>query len=402
MKSGIRPVLLAASVLLASCKGSDASALMMQLMAPPPQVSVSSGDWTSVQIADGARVFVEGRFNGEASHLMIDSGAAMTTVDRAFAERIGLKPGMSIPVSGSGGQGQANLAGGVTLEVGGLKLERMTVLITDLSAINARIGRPIEVILGREAFERAIVDLDTPNSRVAFRQREGFQPPEGATRIPLVRSGGGQRSIAISIEGRPEIEAHFDFGNGAALFLRPAYWRENAMLEGRRSSMTMSGGVGGINQVPIATLNTVTVGGITLREVPATFYSVAAEDGTAANIGFGILGRFRLITDYAGDALYLFPDAAAAAAPFRKDRSGVLVAPAGERQRVLMIAPGSPAATGGVWAVGDEIVAVDGAPLAPNAAASPNYRWGARPAGTTVTLTLADGSTRQVVLADYF
>ena len=132
MKSGIRPVLLAASVLLASCKGSDASALMMQLMAPPPQVSVSSGDWTPVQIADGARVFVEGRFNGEASHLMIDSGAAMTTVDRAFAERLGLKPGMSIPVSGSGGQGQANLAGGVTLEVGGLKLERMTVLITDL------------------------------------------------------------------------------------------------------------------------------------------------------------------------------------------------------------------------------------------------------------------------------
>ena len=54
------------------------------------------------------------------------------------------------------------------------------------------------------------------------------------------------------------------------------------------------------------------------------------------------------------------------------------------------------------WKVGDEIVAVDGVPFGPNVGASPLNRWTMGPAGETRTLTLADGASRKLTLADYF
>jgi C-terminal processing protease CtpA/Prc len=68
---------------------------------------------------------------------------------------------------------------------------------------------------------------------------------------------------------------------------------------------------------------------------------------------------------------------------------------------VLLVAPGSPAAETG-WKQGDEITAIDGQKIGPAYSGSPLSRWARGPAGSEVTLTLADGSTRKLTLADYF
>jgi hypothetical protein len=89
------------------------------------------------------------------------------------------------------------------------------------------------------------------------------------------------------------------------------------------------------------------------------------------------------------------------AQPFVKDRSGLAGLPSVDRLKVLFVAPGSPAEKGG-WKEGAEVIAVDGHKIDAKYSGSELSHWSKQPPGTVVTLTLADGKTRQLILADYY
>ncbi|AEI64928.1 aspartyl protease family protein [Corallococcus macrosporus] len=351
------------------------------------------------------RVYIPARVNGQQTQVLLDSGAEMTVVDLAYARELGLKTQGQLAAVGSGGQAQAQLAAGVDIVLGNLRLTGLTVAVIDLAEVARLIGHPLPVILGKEAFNQLVVDVDFPNRRVAFHEASRFKAPPRTVRLPLVESAGGQRAVEISIEGRPPIPVLFDVGNGGALSLFPAYWEQAGLLTGRRSSKTLSGAVGGLRERDVATLKNIQLAGITLKDVPTVFddagKSVSSSDRLLGNLGLAVLGRFRMMTDYATDTLMLVPDDRALRRPFRKDRSGLIALPAEGRLVVKLVAPGSPAASSD-WKVGDEIIAVDGEPIGPGYGGTELSRWRYRAAGQTVVLTLKDGSKRRLTLRDYY
>jgi hypothetical protein len=351
------------------------------------------------------RVYIQARVNGRETQVLLDSGAEMTVVDTAYARELGLKAQGQLAAVGSGGQSQAQLASGVDITVGHLRLSGLTVAIIDLAEVALRIGHPLPVILGKEAFNPLVVDVDFPNRKVAFHEARSFKAPPRAVRLPLVESVDGQREVQISIEGRPPIPVLFDVGNGGALSLYPAYWRQAGLLEGRPRSKTLSGAVGGFRESDVATLKSVRLAGATLRDVPTVFddagNSGSRSDRLLGNLGLGVLGRFRMITDYASDTLLLVPDARALRQPFRKDRAGLVTRASEGRLEVLLVAPGSPAAAAG-WKAGEAIVAIDGQKIGPGFEGTELARWRFRPAGQKVALTLQDGSERRLTLKDYY
>jgi hypothetical protein len=279
------------------------------------------------------------------------------------------------------------------------------VAVIDLAQVARQLGHPLPVVLGKEAFNELVVDVDFPHRQVAFHERAGFRAPKGAVRVPLRESTGGMREVRISVEGRPPIPVLFDVGNGGALSLYSSYWDKEGLLKGRRSTKTLSGAVGGVRERDLAVLKTVRLAGVTLRDVPTVFDgvddSVSSSARQLGNLGLQVLGRFRMITDYARDAMFLVPDARAVAKPFPKDRSGLRVQPHEDRLEVLMVAPGSPAAAAG-WRKGEHIVAIDGQPIRPDFSRSELSRWRFGPAGKSVALRLADGTQRTLTLQDYF
>ncbi|MCP3167749.1 aspartyl protease family protein [Myxococcus qinghaiensis] len=351
------------------------------------------------------RVYIPAKVNGQATQVLLDSGAAMTVVDAAYARELGLKTQGQVAAVGSGGQAQAQFAGGVDITLGELRLTGLTVAVIDLAEVARQIGHPLPVILGKEAFNQLVVDVDFPHRRIAFHEPSHFKAPPRAVRVPLVESAGGQRAVQLSIEGRPAIPVLFDVGNGGALSLFPAYWQQAGLLQGRRGSKTLSGAVGGLRERDVATLKSIQFAGVTLRDVPTVFddagNSISTSDRLSGNLGLAVLGRFRMITDYATDTLMLVPDARALRQPFRKDRSGLIALPTEGRLVVKLVAPGSPAATTG-WKVDEEIIAIDGKPIGPDYASTELARWRYRPAGQTVVLTLKDGSKRRLTLRDYY
>ncbi|QSQ17107.1 retropepsin-like aspartic protease [Myxococcus landrumensis] len=351
------------------------------------------------------RVYIPAQVNGRATPVLLDSGAAMTVVDAAYARELGLKVQGQIAAVGSGGQAQAQFASGVDITLGDLRLTGLTVVVIDLAEVARQIGHPLPVILGKEAFNQLVVDVDFPNRRIAFHESASFKAPPRAVRLPLVESAGGQRAVQLSIEGRPAVPVLFDVGNGGALSLFPAYWQQADLLKGRRSSKTLSGAVGGLRERDVAILKSIEFAGVTLRNVPTVFddagNSISTSDRLAGNVGLAVLARFRMITDYATDTLMLVPDARALRQPFRRDRSGLIAIPSEGRLVVKMVAPGSPAAATG-WTQGDEIVAVDGKAIAPDYSSTNLAQWRYRAAGQTVVLTLKDGSKRRLTLSDYY
>lgn len=376
----------------------------------PPQLEArvrldgESTGWIDFHLHAGNRVYIPALVNGHATEALLDSGAEMVVLDRAFADQLGIRGAGDLPAVGTGGVSSAQIARGVTLQIGALTLNEISVAILDLSEIAAAIGRPLPVILGKDAFNELIVDVDFPHQRIAFHRPDAFVAQEGAVEVALNEASGGLRSVPVSIEGRPEVPFDFDIGNGGAILIFPGYAEAENLPGDRPSSTVMSGAVGGVREARIARLGSVRFAGVELADVPAVFPpagpSAVDSDRTAGNLGIGVLGRFRLITDYPGDRLWLVPDAEAVAAEFPRDRLGMTLRRVGDEVRVIRVAPGSPAEAAG-WTAGETIAAIDGVAAADlDAEALRAVVTGA--AGGTVRFEMADGQVRSLTRRDYF
>ena len=353
----------------------------------------------------GNRIVIPAAVNGVATPVMLDSGAEVTVLDKAYAEKLGIKPDGLVAALGTGGRDVAELASGVTLTLGEVELKDVTVALMDLSPIAAGIGRPLPAILGKEVLNVLTVQLDFAGKTITFHDPARYQAPAGAVAVP-VSNVGGLHAIPVSIEGAAPVLMHFDLGNGSPMLVYPNYWKPQAMLARRPASKTLSGGVGagGPRTRTIATVKTIAIGGVEVRDIPAVFgdedNSVFNIGHTSGNVGMPVLSRFGLTTDYARNRLLLTPRPDALAAPFVKDRAGALVRPAEGGLAIALVAPGSPAEAAGLKA-GQLITALDGRPASELGVAGYTALRTAK-AGGVLTLTLQDGAQVPLTLKDYY
>lgn len=348
----------------------------------------------------GTRIFLEGRINGQPARMMLDSGASSTVINRSFARRIGLGQAQAVPIQGVGGSQQGGIASGVTVQAGSLTVADATVLMLDLDVIAGHIGRPIDVVLGMEAFRSGIVDIDFPGRRIDFRPADDFTPPAGAVAVP-VDMADRRHTIPISVNGGPPMRADIDLGNGSALVLARSAW-EGSAIGNLRYAEASAGGVGGMVPTRMTTIPTVTVAGHTFQSVPATLNMRAeALPESGANIGIDLLQRFRLIFDYGRHRLHMAADPSSLSQPIAKNRMGMRLELRGDRLRVGEVIAGSPAAEAG-FRVGDEVVAVNGTAVDARYHFRDDVQFSRLPEGTRVELTRADGTSVPVTLRDYF
>ena len=143
----------------------------------------------------------------------------------------------------------------------------------------------------------------------------------------------------------------------------------------------------------------VSLAGRRFRSVPTMLSDAGNDDDPTqmANVGIQFLKQFRVDLDLGHDHVYLTPRSDAPG--FDRDRSGARFDLDGDKLKAVFVSPHGPAADAGLK-TGDEVVAVDGARIDANLYARSD--WSRGPAGRTVTLERADGSTVKVTLADYY
>ena len=384
---------------LAAASGLFLHAATAQI-APPTVTAVSERSAVvPFELYRGNRIFLSGRINGVETPMILDSGAGVTTLDRAFAAKLGLTDGQKISALGSGGDQEAELHQGVTIEAGNLRLSNATVVTIDLSQIEKAIGRPMPVILGRELFMSSVIALDFDRNELTLAPRPGFTPPAGATEVKLKRDGT-IHLLPVEIGGLPPVDAAFDLGNGGAISLSREYHESKPLFAALPYAIGMSGGVGGVHENKRVTLPKLTMAGFAFNEVPADLGAVA--DGPYAghvNVGIQMFRPFRLTLDLGNDRLWL--ERGGKPVEFAKDRSGLFTLLEGDHFNVLHVSPDSPADKAGLKK-GDKLVAIGGSPVGPEFFSGPHAGWARAAPGTRVSVTRHDGVTLNLVLADYY
>lgn len=367
--------------------------------------SAPSTGWLPFEFFRRQRIILPAVVNGFETYAILDSGAEMTALDTEVARAAGLTGTGSVTAEGTGGTAEVQFASDVAILVGDLELRDVTVAILDLGELGRRLlGRPIPVILGKEIFNETVVDIDYPNSRIAFHDPALWSYEGGGTTVALPELADS-RVVEISVEGGEPILASFDIGQGSALALFEAYVKGSGLLEGRRSSTRRGGGVGGEVISPITTLRTLNFGGVQFQNVPVTL-SLGAEgsfdtEREQGNLGTDIYSRFRMIVSYGSDELYLEPDADRVHTEFDHDRAGVQLQVGDGVGEVIHVMAGSPAVALGL-AVGDKVRVINGQPVGNDYWTSDQWRWPFGAAGTEVELNLSDGRTIKLTLADFY
>lgn len=367
----------------------------------PPQVAFQSAKPTAqhFDLYRDTRIFLDGTINGQATPMLLDSGASVTVVDRAFAASLGLKGGTPIGVQGAGGSERGELYRGVTVTAGNLTFKGLTVAAMDLSLVEKALGRRVPVVLGREVFMNSVVTIDFDRQEIGFTQRNGFSTPVDATEVKL-RRRGALHILPVKIGNLEPHDAIFDLGNSGAISLSQEYHRSLPYFAALPSATGMSGGVGGLHEVRRVTLPSVEIAGVRFDHVPAQLGALAKGPYSGMiNAGIQLFRPFVLTLDLAGDRMWL--KRTAAPAVFSRDRAGLFVTFEGDHYAVKHVTADGPAAKSGLK-VGDDIVSVAGRKVTAVFPNSPEADWPFGKAGTPVEIGLADGRNVLVTLADFY
>ncbi|HLI65092.1 MAG TPA: aspartyl protease family protein [Caulobacteraceae bacterium] len=377
----------------------------------PPGVSramfadgAASTGWIPFELYAGRQIYVPVTVNGRQTAALLDNGATISILDSDFATSLGLAPRGAFPTPGSGGVGVTGRVGGVTVEIGNLTLKDLTVGSANMDGFGRAMGRPVPLILGDEAFNELIVDIDFEHRRIAFIDPKSFSPPPEAVKVAMQQVRGA-RLAPLTIEGGPPAMFALDIGDAGTLDIAPAYAHDRNLLAGRLTAERRAVGIGGSFAVTVTTLRSVEFAGVTLEGLPASFPqtwpAATHSDQVSGRLGVGVLNRFRVTVDWPHDLLYLTPNPGAAA-PFAKDRLGLALAPMGRDVIITVVEPNSPAAAAGLK-VGDKIVSINGRP-ATEAVAVGDGPAGGRVVVVTREAGLATAAlvTRTLTLADYY
>lgn len=358
----------------------------------------SSSGWQRLSLAGGLLI-IDARLNDHAIGALLDSGAGRTVLDRALARQLGISTRTGFRAGGVTSVIDGELADGLKVGIGAMTVAPITAAVLDLSQLSRHSAKPISLILGRELFETTLVEIDFATPRIEFLDRRMFHAGPHSQQLALRANAYGSRYFPVSVDGGPPVDAVFDLGNAAPLLMSPAYAAQSGALDGRRVSTAAGMGVEGLVNSRVAVLDRVRIGDVEIAGVP-----VQIPDGwnrsSPLYVGLPVLSRFKVLTDYAGDRLLLTPIPGMIEMAFDKDRSGIGAERLPTAIRIVHVADNSPAMLIGLK-VGDEIVAVNGQTI-DSTYFKNNPSMGGRPAGTVFSLTLSDGRTMILTLADYY
>lgn len=344
------------------------------------------------QILSG-KIFTSAVVNGVQADVMLDSGAALSSLDAAFARRLGVRSMPGARFGGLQGGRWGGMAGKVTIAVAAAVFDLSRIAVIDYADLANSLQRPFQAVLGREFFDRYVVDFDFEGRVLTLLARDGFQAPPGS-RSALLYPKDGRLTVDLAVEGGPPLRALVDLGSDAPLILSPGPANARGLLRGRPTSTAQLGGLGRASIGKVATVTSLDLAGVTLRRVPIQV--TPRSIGFDANLGLPILRRFRLFLDFAGRRMWLIPGKDVAA-PFIKDYTGLSGDIDGAILRISHVAPGGPAERAG-WRDGDIVTAING-----QAAGIANGALGdAAGPGTVVTFTMANGEKRALTLAEYY
>lgn len=354
--------------------------------------------WTEFDLVTDDTIVLSVAINGTPGMAILDSGSGASIVGTAFAARLGLQADERKSVRGLSGTAVVRLAKNVEVTIGSISRRLPLVVVADLSAPAAALGRDIDFLLGADFINDAALAIDVGKRQIALMPRGSFAGGGSWRKLPLMEGPRRELLTTVHIDGRPAT-LMVDTGSASPLMLSLKFVADHQLLKGKPVSTAAIGGVDGMQIAGVFELLRVSLADLAINKITCVVphhWIVETADG---NIGLPLLARFDMVLDPAAQSFWLRFGSASPA--MLKDRSGLGIAVENNQLVIVHVAGGSPAARQGL-VVGDRIVAVDGKAIDARYGVGNEWRWRYRPAGTTVNLGMYDGRQLWLKLREYY
>lgn len=256
-----------------------------------------------IKKAPTGHLLVHPLVNGkDVGWFIFDTGAGANVLTTRVFTELGLQQIGSVPAVGIGGHIEAQLARPESLALGSLTIDKPLVVVMDLSFLDQYMGTPIAGLIGYGLLARGVIELDV-------------ETPALAIHDPAAFDGSKLTWQKLHIDERiPCVEASFDGGAGifkldsgagseSVTFHAPAV-EKLKLLEGRETTPTKMGGVGGFVEGRAGKLAWFEIGGKRHENVQVSFATQSkgafANPYVTGNLGGGFIKPFNLILDYQG------------------------------------------------------------------------------------------------------
>jgi hypothetical protein len=339
--------------------------------APAPAVRFDAGG-QALNIPfddDFGLVFVKVRVNdSRPAWFLLDSGFDGNILSTGLAKALGVALTDVQRVPQPGGEIEMGRAAGLTLALPGVTLAGQTAQTAPLAPLEPFIGRSLDGILGHSFIRQLVVEIDYAAAVLNLYDPAAWRYAGGGDILPVtIAQAQPFVSGKVILAGRKPIPGRFKLDTGSldTIGFNRNYLAAHKLPEAGRPRREEPGlAVGGETRGVRFRVDGFQLGRRVLKDLPVagTLDSKGFEDRSdAGTIGAGILGRFRLILDYARRRAILEPNSRFAG-PFPYDMSGAWVTAGGpdwQDFRVHRVLPATPAAEAGLHE-GDVVLAVDG------------------------------------------
>jgi len=352
---------------------------------------------------DSGEISLPVRINGTACRVFLDSGASGLALSGDMAKRLHLKGEGVLEARGYGGSTDLHPVHIDTFDIpGAVRLSGLAAVSLALpSGFEYSLGDPLAGFIGYDLLSRFVVRIDYARRLLTLTAPEAFTPSPADGSPVALNLDNDIPSITAQFGTLPPASFLLDTGDVSGLRLYGPYVAQNNLsAKYPKQIPSAGGGIGGESRSALTRTPSLTVAGVTLRDLPTEF-SLDTKGGAslvlAGSLGSQVLSRFVVTFDYPRRRVFFAPNANATQ-PFDTRTFGIAVAqltdPQGKTRLVVAdVAPGSPAARAGV-AVFDQLLAIDGQPAASLGLAEVRRRLS--PVGGTPSHTLDLLSTDRV------
>jgi predicted aspartyl protease len=255
----------------------------------------------------GNQVVVEIHIRGRGPLTsLLDVAVAPSVVDLATARELGLRVDESAPgeAAGAGSEGATWFPSELPeVRLGGVEVGDVEAIAADLSALTAKLGRPLHAILGQSFFEGRVVQFDYPALQIRLNP-SGY---EHGVRAAIEGAEDLTPVVTVEVNGRP-VPVVLDTGSSLTLGIYLDAVDELGLAAARAaaSPRTLTGARGKL-EAHEGVVDSLVLGEHRLEGVETVFLPRPTGDpaGASGNLGNGFLRHTVLTLDYPRRALYI-------------------------------------------------------------------------------------------------
>jgi predicted aspartyl protease len=293
---------------------------------------------------------------------VLDTGASMTVIDVAYAEKLGLELSGSVTGSGAGNAVEVSFATLPPYSVGGIEFAEQNVAVIDIAGLFRRTS-DLEIvgILGFDFLSRFATRVDYANETLTFYDPSSFEY-EGDGVVLDAPLSGNIFTVPVTVDGEFGGRWALDLGAGGCSFHYP-YANEHGLLD--RPGVDVIGfGAGGQITKKLQKYQAMEMAGFTVDDAWITVPDsevVGAFSSTelTGNLGNTLFRHFVLTLDYERQQVAV-ERGENYGNDFPRGKAGLgLWRPDGDDIEVLYVSGGTPADEAG-FEEGDVVVSING------------------------------------------